>query len=323
MAVKHHDDLKTLIAPLMKSHVRDVFQRNEKIITLNTKTKLYDGFQTLLTNNILSAPVWDDNAKQYIGFLDIRDLVAFVVFVYDNQKVNNDSRLEDLILHGVGQFNTPTTDGVTISYLSRRHKFVTVKETDTVEQATRVLAEQGLHRVPVVDEAGNVVNIISQSSIIHIINHHFINPVGGSDHTTIADVPQLGTTPVLSVTKDETVINTFRILDLKNKSGIALVDNTGRLVGTTTGKDLGLFLKSPTLATLNQPIFEHLQNIRAESIDIKTPCISVFPKDKLSRAIALLAATRVHRVFVVSDEEHYKPTKVISVTDILNYFLRS
>jgi len=207
-------------------------------------------------------------------------------------------------------------------YLSRRHKFVTVKETDTVEQATRVLAEQGLHRVPVVDEAGNVVNIISQSSIIHIINHHFINPVGGGDLTTIGDVPQLGTTPVLSVNKTETVINTFRILDLKNKSGIALVDNSsGRLVGTTTGKDLGLFLKSPTLATLNQPIFEHLQNIRSEAIDIKTPCISVFPKDTLSRAIALLAATRVHRVFVVSDEEHYKPTKVISVTDILNYFL--
>jgi len=118
------------------------------------------------------------------------------------------------------------------------------------------------------------------------------------------------------------VINTLRILDLKNKSGIALVDNTGRLVGTTTGKDLGLFLKNPTLATLNQSIFEHLQHIRTtEIIDIKTPCIAVFPKDTLSRAIALIAATRVHRVFVVDNEEHYRPIRVISVTDILNFLL--
>jgi len=304
--------------------VRDVFPRNEKVITLNSKTKLYDGFQTLLQNNILSAPVWDLTTEKYIGFLDIRDLVAFVVYIYDNQKVNNDSRLEDLILHGVGQFNTPTTDGVTISYLARRHKFVTVKETDTVEQATRVLADQSIHRIPVVDESGQLVNIISQSSFIHIINKYFINPIGQEDHSTIAQLHQIGSTPVLSVQKSETVINTFRILDLKNKSGIALTDSTGKLVGTTTGKDLGLFLKSPTLATLNLPIFEHLQQIRSsETIDIKTPCIAVFPKDTLSRAIALIAATRVHRVFVVDNEDNYRPIRVISVTDILNYLLPS
>jgi len=105
-------------------------------------------------------------------------------------------------------------------------------------------------------------------------------------------------------------------------SGIALVDNANRLVGTTTGKDLGLFLKNPTLAALNLPIFEHLQNIRSELIDIKTPCIAVFLHDKLSRAVALLAATRVHRVFVVDSEEHYRPVRIISITDILHYLTK-
>jgi len=221
----------------------------------------------------------------------------------------------------VGQFNTPTTDGVTVSYLARRHKFLTVKETDTVELATRVLADHFIHRIPVIDESGQVVNIISQSSLIQLVNQHFVTAVGGEDHTTIAHMPQLGSSPVLSVPKTESVINTFRILDQKNKSGIALLDTDGRLVGTTTGKDLGLFLKNPTLATLNQSIFDHLKNIRTDSIDIKTPCISVFPQDTISRAIGLIAATRVHRVFVVDDEEHYKPIRVISVTDILSYIL--
>jgi len=105
-------------------------------------------------------------------------------------------------------------------------------------------------------------------------------------------------------------------------SGIALVDDTGRLVGTTTGKDLGLFLKNPTLAALNLPIFEHLQKIRTQLIDSKTPCIAVFERDKLSRAVALLAATRVHRVFVVDGEEHYHPVRIISITDILRYLVK-
>jgi len=248
-------------------------------------------------------------------------LVAFVVFVYDNQKVNNDSRLEDLILHGAGQVHTPTTEGVTVSYLSRRHKFFTVKETETLEQATRVLAEQSIHRVPVVDENGKIVNIISQSSIIQIITDKCVNLFGEDTERSISELATVGSSPVLSVSKNESVINTFRILDMKNKSGIALTDNDGRLVGTTTGKDLGLFLKNPTLATLNLPIFEHLQKIRAELINIRTPCISVFARDNLARAVALLAATRVHRVFVVSDEEHYRPVKVISITDILTFLL--
>jgi len=102
---------------------------------------------------------------------------------------------------------------------------------------------------------------------------------------------------------------------------VALIDETGRLVGSTSGKDLGLFLKNPTLAVLNLPIFEHLQKIRQELLEAKTPCIAVFLKDKLSRAVALLAATRVHRIFVVNDEASYNPVRVISLTDILRYLL--
>jgi len=305
---------------LRSKTIGETFPRPDKVITLDSKCKLYDGFQTLLQNNILSAPVFDVASSKYIGFLDIRDLVAFVVFVYDNQKVQNDSRLEDLILHGVGQFHTKTTDGVTVSYLSRRHKFVTVSETDTLEQATRVLADQFIHRVPVVDNQGHVVNIISQSSVIQVIKD-CVDVVGGDTERKITELNSVGSSPVLSVNKSETVINTYRILDIKNKSGIALTDQDGRLVGTTTGKDLGLFLKNPTLATLNTPIFEHLQKIRSELIDIKMPCIAVFASDTLGRAVALLAATRVHRVFVVDNEEHYRPIKVISITDILNYLI--
>jgi hypothetical protein len=97
---------------------------------------------------------------------------------------------------------------------------------------------------------------------------------------------QIGSSPVLSVLKSESVINTFRRMEKKQKSGLAIVDEyensvfshfvffffiyffllsssfvsgfvscvacahsgrEGRLVGTTTAKDLGLFLQMPTL----------------------------------------------------------------------------
>lgn len=290
-----------------------------KIVTIDSKTSLHEAFEALLSNNILSAPVWDGH--QYIGFLDIRDLVSFVVFVYDQQKVQDNSRLQDLLLHGAEQFRMIGTDGVTVSYLSRRHRFSPVKDEESMTKIVDLLSNPTTHRVPVVDAEGKIINIVSQSTIVKLLSQKCIK-VG--DPNEIDDSPQIsecgvGSSPVLSVSRNETVINTFRLLDAKNKSGVALVDETGRLVGTTTGKDLGLFLRKPSLAALNRPIFEHLQEIRAQSIEIRTPAIGVFGKDKLSRAIALLAATNVHRVFVVSDEASYTPVSVISITDVLKW----
>jgi predicted transcriptional regulator len=195
--------------------VIDVFPRPPQIIELNSKCKLYDGFLALIQHNILSAPVWDQTEDKYIGFLDIRDLVSFVVFVYDEQKVQDNSRLEDLIKHGIGQLKVKTTDGVTVSYLSRRHKFITVKETDTLETVCQLLYDQSLHRVPVLDDTGKVVNIISQSSIIQVLSQK-CTKIGMDDiDLPLAQHPEIGTAPVFSVPKTESVINTFRLLEKK------------------------------------------------------------------------------------------------------------
>jgi len=173
-------------------------------------------FLDIIQYNVLSAPVWDESAQKYIGFLDIRDLVSFVVFVYDEQKVKDNSRLEDLIKHGVGQLKVKTTDGVTVSYLSKLHKFITVKESDTLETVIKVLEDQSVHRVPIIDETGKVVNIISQSSIVQILAQKCTKAVGDDDtDLPLSQHPEIGTAPVLSVPKTESVINTFRLLEKK------------------------------------------------------------------------------------------------------------
>lgn len=45
---------------------------------------------------------------------------------------------------------------------------------------------------------------------------------------------------MISVNKEVAVIDAFRMMDTSRRSGVALADNNGRLVGTTTGKDLGV-----------------------------------------------------------------------------------
>jgi len=94
-------------------------------------------------------------------------------------------------------------------------------------------------------------------------------------------------------------------------------------VGVTTGKDLGLFLKNAEIAVLEQPIGQYLKYIRSLSLSEYTPSIAVFGTSKFVYAIGLLASTRVHRIFVADNEENYKPTGVISLTDIIRLIVKS
>ena len=55
--------------------------------------------QKLLDNDILSAPVYDVEAAKYTGFLDLRDLVSFTVYLYDEQQDPDDPLADTRILN--------------------------------------------------------------------------------------------------------------------------------------------------------------------------------------------------------------------------------
>lgn len=51
----------------------------KKVIVVPHDISAADGFQYLVKNNILSAPVYNATTKKYHGFLDMHDIVSFVV----------------------------------------------------------------------------------------------------------------------------------------------------------------------------------------------------------------------------------------------------
>lgn len=55
------------------------------IVQIDSRSNLPDAYQKLLDHNILTAPVWDHVSQQYIGMLDLRDLVSFAVYLYENE----------------------------------------------------------------------------------------------------------------------------------------------------------------------------------------------------------------------------------------------
>jgi len=290
-----------------------------EVIVVSSAESPYDGFKKLISHNILSAPVWDLKEKKYTGFLDMRDLVSFVVFIDDDQKSDVPSNLQELVHHGSKLFKQPL-EGVTTTYLSRRNPFKAVNVSDNLLKVVEVLS-QGVHRVPVVNEKGEVMNIISQTSIIGFLQKHH-KDLAAYEHSTLATL-KLGSRPVVSVTKSTKAIEAFRLMDKKRISGVALVDEEGKFIGNTSASDLKLFIKTPSLENLQQPIMNWLNVIRQESIETRTPTISCSPHDNLSTVIGKLSVTKVHRIFVADDKAGYRPVAVVSITDILRHIIKA
>jgi len=312
------------------------------LVIIDSNETPYQGFKKLIDNNILSAPVkvhHPDGREEYTGFLDMRNLVSFVVYLDDDQKFSNakhlhSNPLEALITHGCKVFKL--SHPVSCSYLSRLNPFVSVKPTESLLRVTEILSVERstglpIRRVAVMDDSGNITNIISQTSILKFLHDqldlekktlHHKGPLGNAASKTIA-AASLGTSPVLTVNASTKAIDAFKAMEKHGINGLAVVDDAGRFVGNTSASDMKLFVSNPSLELLEHPIMQFLNVIRNEAIEARSPTISCKPTDTVAQVIEKVSNTKVHRIFVADDSAGFRPTSVISITDVLRYVVKA
>jgi len=316
-------------------------RQGKAVITVSTAQSPTHAFQKIVDHHILSAPVWDAQANKFIGFLDTRDLTQFVVFQADelNEKkkhLKESSSKTNLlepppsdlkfIFESAARMYQQPLENVTVSYLARTNKWTAVHDDDTLLRVVELLST-GNHRLPVVprDNPNTILDIISQSSIVQFIQQHHLELTKALS-VRIADI-KLGSRPVIPVNEHTAALDCFKTMSKLNRSGIAIVDDKGTLIGNTSGSDLRLFISNPDkhVRLLNQPVTDFLSTIRraevVENPNTRSPVIAVHPDADLAKVIGKLSATRVHRLFVADDKTGFKPEAVISITDILRYIV--
>jgi len=96
----------TLFQKFLQSYtVAQLVELNKEItvIEVDGSSSPQEGFEVLLRNNILGAPVWDKKKSKYVGFLDIRDLVSALVFSRDSKKLPD---WQEQMVHGLENIQT-------------------------------------------------------------------------------------------------------------------------------------------------------------------------------------------------------------------------
>lgn len=158
-----------------------------------------------MQQGIISAPVYDDDAKQFIGLVDSLDILAYIVELFEDveqQGATIFTRLET-----GSKFSSKTVGEVTDF---AHNPYTPVTMDNTLYDACKLFIKDGSHRCPVVNEKGEIISILTMSTVLNTLASH-PGCLGELGKQTIAQL-DLGTKPVITVEKQLRAIDAFKKL---------------------------------------------------------------------------------------------------------------
>ena len=107
--------------------------------------------------------------------------------------------------------------------------------------------------------------------------------------------------------------NALHLMQTKLISGVALVDDDGKLAGNFSATDLrGLYLEK--FPMLLQPVSDYLEEFSPSSLNAY--CVKA--DATFANVVKELVESKLHRLWVIDDD--YKPIGIVSLTDICAIF---
>eukprot|EP00161_Ancyromonas_sigmoides_P003450 TRINITY_DN1320_c1_g1_i2.p2 TRINITY_DN1320_c1_g1~~TRINITY_DN1320_c1_g1_i2.p2 ORF type:complete len:322 (+),score=180.86 TRINITY_DN1320_c1_g1_i2:117-1082(+) len=292
------------------------------LVSCHDDDPVVGALQKLAEHSILSMPVADASGR-FHAFLDIVDIVAVSARLFEEKA-------------GLGNFYATAANDAELSQRkvrevvgrSNRNPFCPVSPTDSMLDVIKVLANRGVHRVPVL-ENGTVTAVITQSNVVNYVDTHRAAATGGALDQTIGALG-LGHRDVVTVYHDTRALQAFRMMDFARVSGVAVLEEDGSLLSVLSAKDLRLVASAESnrvnfedlLLTAREFITkahepEHIgRKVKLEdSITLHPLASACHESATLGRVIHKLHASKTHRIFVVDNMS--KPTGCIALRDVL------
>jgi len=282
---------------------------NKKPIILDVETSPHKAIQILIDNQIRAAPVQEKNDKsmksQFIGVLDLRDTVKFALQTYHQGDIDKAKAKAMEFLTVSPQITTQT-----LKYLSRMCPFHCVRVSDQLIVVLEIFAK-GSHIVGVAnDEGTKLLGILSQGQLFQEIAKKWTF----NAYVTLAELTKAKyvTSPVISIRNTAKAYEAFDKMSTANLSGLAVVNEEGKIVHNTSATDIKLWLIASN--SLDESIEQFLVNVRKMNLQDKYPITICNLNDGIKKAVAKLQATKYHRLWVV--DQNVCPIGVLALTDI-------
>jgi CBS-domain-containing membrane protein len=245
-------------------------------------------------NGILSAPILDKSTSLVLGSVDVLDIIAYITNVPSQQPPEDRyAAMKERFQHSVKE---------TLAF-SHVNPFTPVDEEATLSEIIVEYFSRGIHRIPLINSAGQMMYQITQMDLVPYL-HHNLPALGPMADQTLAD---LGLVPgnVISVYETATLRAAFELISSNCVSGIAIVHSNGKLAGNLSASDFK-GVTEENFIRLETPVSAYIQN----QVHITCHRTTTFGK-----CLGLFRANLVHRIYIVDAEE--MPIGIVTLTDVM------
>jgi len=296
---------------LLENTTVDSIVPNQNLIVIGSQDSLPKAFHILISNNIYSAPVYDSSKGTYSGFLDLLDIVTFIVHIFDSQEPKRSSADLYHLLEQVEMFDREHATRVV--GLSSQHPMNSISSGDSVSKAIEMFGRTGVHRIPIM-EGGKIKNVLTQSLLINWLQQNKSQIPENMRKQRVSDL-SVGFKPVVSIQAEAKAIDAFRLMAKYKIHGVAVLDENGCILSNLSAKDIKVLDEDALFTKLYKSTIDLVKQIRAKRINISAPSFCVTPKGTMEEVISKLSLLRVHRLYI--EDEQRKPVGVLSLGDVL------
>ncbi len=115
---------------------------------------------------------------------------------------------------------------------------VTCTPDTPVFEASEIMKREGVQRLPVLDESGNLVGIVSEKNIINASPNGKLSMVEFAHQLSLLEVGDVMSREVITVYTDDPIEQAARKMCDQDVSILPVIDYNGKLVGVVTRSDL-------------------------------------------------------------------------------------
>mmetsp|Transcript_19789 Transcript_19789/g.75869 ORF Transcript_19789/g.75869 Transcript_19789/m.75869 type:complete len:336 (-) Transcript_19789:43-1050(-) len=308
---------------LSRFHAGDIAGEKNKIVEVASDDTLVHALEVLSSAKLLSAPVKDTKTGEYKGFVDMVDIMSvllmsdlaaeiveqlamkevdWVEFMKSSQELINSTHVRDIV------------------EVSGRNPWKPVKATDDLKKLISSLTQEShTQRVPIIGEEGEVVNIVTRTKLVLFLFNELPQFPSISD-TKICETEwfKKRTQPVVTIPATVKAALAGETMVEKTVSGLAVVDEDGKLVGAISATDFKRCLGQNMFAAMQTPVAEFLRltNDHFKREQSLSPVVCS-PDETIMSMLKKLHDNHIHRLFIVDADN--KPVGVISLGDIVSY----
>ncbi|TFY68351.1 hypothetical protein EVJ58_g1072 [Rhodofomes roseus] len=335
-----HDTALYAIRTYLKGRTSyDSFPVSFRLIVLDSKLEVRKALSCLLSNGVVSAPLWNSEKSCFAGMFTVSDIIHLIQYYY--QFSSYDSAEQD-----VETFRLESLRDIEKKLGVAPPPLLRESPGSSLYDAAKLLIQTHARRVPLLDHDTEtkhevIVSILTQYRLlkfisincpIHIQQLHLpLRKLNIGTYVTDSSQPDDDAPedynrfhPIATATMSTLVFDVVHMFSERGISAVPIIDEDGIVVNLYETVDVIALVRNGQYQSLDLTIAEAL-NLRQPDFPGVVICTA---SDSLGTLMQLIKKRRVHRLVVVEGEEEERRggkkgrlLGIITLSDVLRYII--